>query len=471
MPGRLFLKIFLALWLAIGGIVYMVDQVANALFQVELAKSPDLSVGYRAELATKLVAVILQHDGLTETRRMFLEWSGRRPLPVLVVDEETGTDILGRAVPSLALAQAQQLLKDEGPSYAVQRVSDKAGRAFVLFVPLALLPASPPTQHVYQTPGSSRIQFVAMTLVSFMFAFGLAWYLFRPIRHLHEASQRFASGELKTRVAPLLGRRSDELADLGRDFDEMAARLQTTIDGKSRLLHDVSHELRSPLTRLQVAVEMARQSPEKTGRMLDRIDHEVGRLDKILGDTLALSRLESDPASLSEDYVNLIELLEDIVDDVRFEATQAGKTIRLVATGDILVAGRAELLRSAFENVVRNGVLHTPPGSVVTIDVSGRKVKSANADDKDGNWVTLRVCDSGTGVPADELEAIFEPFYRGRGKDNQSGHGLGLSIVRRAIEAHGGKVHADNTPAGGLCVVFTLPVVSLDASTMQASAA
>lgn len=463
LPGRLFLKIFLALWLAIGGLVYTVDYVVNALFQAEMQKSPDLSTGYRAELATMLVAVILQHDGLADTRQLFLEWSGRRPLPVLVVDEERGSDILGRMVPLPALAQAKEMLAGVTPSNAVHRVTDHDGRAHVLFVPLALLPATPPTQHVYQTPNSSRIEFLAMTLASFLFALGLAWYLLRPIRHLHEASQRFAGGELQIRVAPLLGRRSDELADLAHDFDEMAARLQATIDGKTRLLHDVSHELRSPLTRMQVALEMARQSPEKTGRMLDRIEHEVGRLDRILGETLALSRLEADPAELGDDCVNLVELLEDVVADTRFEATQQGKTIELKAGGDIIVAGRPELLRSAFENVVRNGVLHTPAGATVTIELC-KAAPTQRGKRGEQKWVTLCVCDSGGGVPADELETIFEPFYRGRGVDNPGGHGLGLSIVRRAIEAHGGKVSAGEAPAGGLCVIFRLPVLQIESA-------
>jgi len=454
LPGRLFIKIFLALWLAIGSIVYVVDHAVNARFQAELKKSPDLSVGYRAELATMLVAANLQHGGLADTRQLFLEWTGKRPLPVMVVDEQSGVDILKRKVPPLAFAQALELLSSAAPSNAVQRIVDRDGRAHVLFVPLTMLPATPPTQHVYRTPDSSYIELFAMTLASFLFAFGLAWYLYRPIRHLHEASQRFAAGALETRVTPLLGGRSDEITDLGHDFDEMAARLQATIDGKTRLLHDVSHELRSPLTRMQVALEMARQSPEKTGRMLERIEHEVERLDRILGETLALSRLETDPASVAGDCVNLVELLEDIVADARFEATQQGKTIQLGASGDILVAGRAELLRSAFENVVRNSVLHTSAGATVTIDI-------VVPEEEYAEWVSLRVCDSGAGVPADELEIIFEPFYRGRSASKESGHGLGLSIVRRAIEAHGGKVMAENLATGGLCVVFTLPVIRL----------
>lgn len=460
-PGRLFLKIFLALWLAIGAIVYLTDRATNAMFQAELARSPELSIGYRAELATNLVAAHVQLEGITKTRKWFLEWSGRRPLPVLVVDEGTGQDILGRPVPADGLAQARSLIDGGGASSAVQRVVAPDGLNHLLFVPLALLPATPPTQHVYKTPDASYIEIVAMTLASFLFALGLAWYLFRPIRHLHEASQRFATGDLSTRVAPLLGRRSDELVDLGRDFDEMAAHLQSTIDGKTRLLHDVSHELRSPLTRIQVALGIARQSADKTPRMLDRIEQEISRLDRLLEETLALSRLASGTAGASGiEYVDVVDLLKNIAADASFEATQQGKTVEQRASGTILVAGRRNLLRSAIENVVRNALLHTPPGTRVTIDLSTALRKR----------ISLRICDSGPGVDVHELATIFEPFYRGSNSEQRGGYGLGLSIVRRAIEAHGGEVRADNLPKGGLCVEISLPVADSEASSMQADA-
>jgi two-component system OmpR family sensor kinase len=319
------------------------------------------------------------------------------------------------------------------------------------------LPATPPTQHVYRYPDSSGIEFLAMTLASLLFAAGLAWYLHRPIRHLHEANQRFAAGDLGTRVSPLVGARNDEIADLARDFDHMAERLETTVNDKTRLLHVVSHELRSPLTRMQVALELARKAPEKTERMLDRIGYEIARLDTILGETLALSRLESQTEVPVDDCINLVELLEDIVNDTRFEAEQSGRTIDLDASGEILITGRGELLRSAIENVIRNGMRHTPEGSRTSIKVTEPR----------NNWVAIRICDDGPGVPDDELEAIFEPFFRGRRTRSDSGHGLGLSIVRRAIEVHGGKVHADNDPAGGLCVVLQLPVATLENAPLQ----
>jgi two-component system OmpR family sensor kinase len=455
--SRLFWKIFVSLWLAIGGIALGVDFVVDALFQAELKESPNLSIGYRAELATTLVAVTLQHTGLDATREMVQQWAGKRHLPVMVVEEETGQDFLQRPVPSLAFLQALKVLESKPEELAVRRVTALNGNNFVLFVPLSLLPATPPTQHVYRYPDSSGVEFLSMTLASLLFAAGLAWYLHRPIRHLHEANQRFAAGDLGTRVSPLVGARNDEIADLARDFDHMAERLETTVNDKTRLLHVVSHELRSPLTRMQVALELARKAPEKTERMLDRIGYEIARLDTILGETLALSRLESQTEAPVDDCINLVELLEDIVNDTRFEAEQSGRTIDLDASGEILITGRGELLRSAIENVIRNGMRHTPEGSKTSIKVT----ESGN------NWVAIRICDDGPGVPDDELEAIFEPFFRGRRTRSDSGHGLGLSIVRRAIEVHGGKVHADNDPTGGLCVVLQLPVATLENAPLQ----
>jgi two-component system OmpR family sensor kinase len=375
----------------------------------------------------------------------------------LVVGKESGEDFLQRPVPPLALVQALSVLESRPEELAVRRVTALEGSDFVLFVPLALLPAAPPQQHVYRYPDSDGVEFLAMTLASLLFAAGLALYLHRPIRHLHEANRRFAAGDLGTRVSPLVGARNDEIADLARDFDHMAERLQTTVNDKTRLLHVVSHELRSPLTRMQVALELARKTPENTDRMLDRIGHEIARLDKILGETLALSRLESQTDTPGDDCINLVELLEDIVSDTRFEAEQSGRKIDLVARGEILITGRGELLRSAIENVIRNGMRHTPEGSRTSIKVAEPR----------NNWVAISICDNGSGVPSDELEAIFEPFFRGRRTRSDSGHGLGLSIVRRAIEVHGGRVYADNDPAGGLCVTLHLPVATLENATSQ----
>jgi two-component system OmpR family sensor kinase len=450
-PSRLFWKIFVSLWLAIAAISLCVDWAVNQLFQAELRQSPDLSIGFRAELATSLVASSLRHGGIEEARQLFADWAGRRDLPVLVTDE-AGKDILGRPVPPAAREQARRLLTDQIEDLAVRQVVTPDGTDYLLFVPLQLLPATAPQLHVYHYADSARVQAVAMALVSFLFAVGLAWYLYRPIRILHDANRRFAGGDLTTRVSPAIGCRRDEIADLGRDFDDMAGRLQGVIEEKTRLLHDVSHELRSPLARMQIALELVRQQPAKVDEMFERITYEIDRLDKMLGETLTLSRLQSDQPVTDEECVNLGELLAEIVGDARFEARGSGARVELSVAGEFLVAGRSELLRSAFENVIRNGILHTPKAATVCIGVV-----AAGA-----GIVSVKVCDGGKGVAEDELPFLFEPFFRGRGAGKASGYGLGLSIVRHAIELHGGRVSATNDAEGGLCVILQLPVIRLD---------
>lgn len=451
LPSRLFWKIFLSLWLAIAAITYCVDFVVDAMFQSELRQSPELSIGFRAELATTLVATTLRHADTEGARQLLMEWSGKRELPVLVVDAQ-GRDILERPVPVAAFTQAKAMLAKNPTARSVQQVATPNGEDLTLFVPLMMLPAVAPHQHVYRYAESSSVEVMAMALVSLLFAAGFTWYLYRPIRHLHLANRRFAAGDLDTRVGGLIGRRRDEIADLGRDFDDMASRLQSTIEEKTRLLHDVSHELRSPLARMQIALELARQSPTKTGEMLDRIAYEIERLDKTLGETLTLSRLKSVAALPDEECFDLVELLAEIADDARFETGKSGRKIDLQAAGDILIAGRSELLRSAVENVIRNAILHTPEGSAVSITLGVAEP----------GQVTVSVADGGPGVPDDELESLFEPFFRGRRGDKTRGYGLGLSIARHAIEAHGGQMGAKNMEGGGLCISMHLPITTLE---------
>jgi two-component system OmpR family sensor kinase len=243
-----------------------------------------------------------------------------------------------------------------------------------------------------------------------------------------------------------MGGRRDEIADLGRDFDDMAARLQVLVGTQRRLFADVSHELRSPLARLQVAVAIARQQPDKTAAALERIEGETRRLDNLVGEVLTLSQLETGVAGAGEEYLDVVGLLEEVVENARFEAEAAGRRVELHAQGEMVVNGRAELLRRAFENVIRNAVRYTGPGTAVEVTASR---------DTAGGLVAVTICDRGPGVPETDIEAIFQPFFRA-GEGGREGHGLGLSIARRAVEAHAGRIRASSRPGGGLCVEITL---------------
>jgi len=275
----------------------------------------------------------------------------------------------------------------------------------------------------------------------------LAWYLARPIRSLRWAFDAAAGGRLETRVRPLMGRRRDEIADLGRDFDRMAQQLQKLVTAQRRLLHDVSHELRSPLARLQAAIGLVRQSPQKLDASLERIEREATRLSELVGEVLTLARLESvNPAA---EPVELADVVASVAEDARFEAQAAGRDVSFHGVGGAIVRGRAELLHRAVENVVRNAVKYTAPGS--TVDIAMRlEVNPPRA--------VVSVTDRGPGIAPEELGRIFEPFYRG-GSDagGAQGFGLGLAIAQRAIEAHGGQIRAANVEGGGLRMEISLP--------------
>ena len=289
-------------------------------------------------------------------------------------------------------------------------------------------------------------------LASLAFAALLAWYVSKPIRSLREAFDAAAKGQLDARVGDTMGRRRDELADLGRAFDRTAARLKALVEGQRRLLHDVSHELRSPLARLQAAVGLARQQPEDLGASMDRIEREAARMDKLIDELLTLSRVETGMTSVMDDGVELAELLREVVEDAVFEQN-AGTTpvsfeTDVALPDDVGIRGNAEMLHRAVENVVRNAVRHTRPGG---------RIRIACRRDAARGEIELTIADEGPGVPEAELESIFAPFFRGASAGGTRGHGLGLAIARRVIEAHGGRIRAANSPAGGLVVTLRLP--------------
>jgi two-component system OmpR family sensor kinase len=279
----------------------------------------------------------------------------------------------------------------------------------------------------------------------------LAWYLARPIRNLRWAFDAVARGQLDTRVTPLMGTRRDEIADLGREFDRMSQQLQNLIAGQQRLLHDVSHELRSPLARLQAAIGLARQSPEKLEATLDRIEREAARLDRLLGEVLTLARLETATGVQPRETVDFGEIVAAAVEDARFEAEASGRKVAFAGQVEATLQGKPELLHRAVENVVRNAIKFAPAGS--EIDVAMQRLDAPVR-------VQLVVRDRGPGVREAHLSRIFEPFFRGELPADGNGYGLGLAIARRAIEAHGGSIRARNVHDGGLAVEIELPLAA-----------
>ena len=284
----------------------------------------------------------------------------------------------------------------------------------------------------------------------------LAWSMTSPVARLRKAAQSLAAGDLTARTgAPLRGRR-DELAELMRDFDRMAERIEGLVESQSRLLKDVSHELRSPLARLSVALGLAQQKagPEVEGS-LQRIELEADRLNQLIQRLLTIARLESGTDGIRKTKLSLRELVEHVARDAEYETPGRGCKVSAEGADDFLVEGDPELLRSAIENVVRNATRYTAEGTVVEIRLD-RQVSEKGAE------VVIRVLDSGPGVPNQDLEKIFQPFYRLDDARNRptGGAGLGLSIADRAVRLHGGRLRASNRPEGGLEVEIRIPAVA-----------
>jgi two-component system sensor histidine kinase CpxA len=278
--------------------------------------------------------------------------------------------------------------------------------------------------------------------------YALAVYLARPLKNLRVAVERFGRGDLETRTGST---RRDEIGDLARAFDRMAERIGALMAAQKRLLQDVSHELRSPLARLQLTVRLARSSGARAAS-LDRVKKEVDRLTSLVGELIQVTAAEDDPRSLDRDEIRLDELIEELVTDVALEAEARGCQIGFTENDAVLVLGDRELLRRAVENVLRNAIRHAPDGTA--IQIHSRRHEGT---------VAIAVRDFGSGVPDESLTRIFEPFYRVEDDRSRSGGGvgLGLAITRRAIALHGGVVSASNANPG-LVVTIELPAATGD---------
>ncbi|HET9321513.1 MAG TPA: ATP-binding protein [Bryobacteraceae bacterium] len=272
----------------------------------------------------------------------------------------------------------------------------------------------------------------------------LARYLTAPLRDLQVALERFGKDDFSARTRSA---RRDELGRLARTFDQMAEHIQNLVAAERRLLLDISHELRSPLARLGVAIELAR-SGENRDAALDRIQKESDRLNALVGELLQATRAEVEPNALRAQPVRLDDLLAAIVGDCSIEASARGSCLKVEAPGPVTVSGDPELLRRAAENVIRNAIRYAPPQTAVEVSLV-----------RNGAEARIQVRDYGPGVPEEALARIFDPFYRVHGDRNRDtgGAGLGLAIARRAVELHKGKLLARNAHPG-LLVEIDLPL-------------
>ena len=376
----------------------------------------------------------------------------------MLLDGE-GHDVAGRivrppvaTVAARALASGEMEMEVDGQTALKARaVATGEGRHYVLVaaLPVGLL------RVLHDGPWAQALRLFAVLVTAALACYGLARYVTRPLAVLRSTTRALAGGDLSVRVGATLGRASDEFGELARDFDRMAERLDNLVTAERRLLRDISHELRSPLARLNVALGLARQRASGETGPLDRIEREAERLNVLIGQLLMLARLESGTTAPAVTTVDLAGIVREVVEDADFEAHSRGRHVRLTETCADSVLGDAELLRSAVENVVRNAVRHAPEASTVEVGMH-REIR------REGGRVSIAVRDHGGGVPDAALPYLFQPFYRvgdARTRD-AGGVGLGLTIVDRTVRLHGGTVRAANAPGGGLVVELTLPALA-----------
>jgi two-component system sensor histidine kinase CpxA len=439
MTSRLFWKLFLALWLSIVGFA-VISAVTNAyLAQQSVPEEPgerfnrDFGV-----LAEKLGAAL--HTQGPEAARKILRNLPRQVREHVYLLDDQGQELLGRDF-------ILQRLDRHRSQHHSRELRDGSGRAYRL----VLLRRPPPGPLL--APGFRGIvhRLLVAALVAALVSYLLARQLSAPLERLGEASRRLASGDLSTRIGAPLTRRKDEFGRLAGDIDEMAARLEEMQAANRRLLRDVSHELRSPLARLRVALEIARNRDSSAVRgELNRIELESERLEVLVDEVLDLLRETSGTGPFKRERFDLQELLSDLQNVVNYEAPEGSPGLILQAEQGLFIEADRELLWRALENLIRNALLHT--------DARAGVVLSARPEPERGG-VEIRVADRGPGLAAQHLEKIFEPFYRVQEARDRAtgGHGLGLAIAAAAVRRHQGEITARNRDGGGLELVVWLP--------------
>src|SRR5882757_8592910 len=293
---------------------------------------------------------------------------------------------------------------------------------------------------------------ISLIFLMTLLCFALAYHIASPIHSIQSTARRVAQGDLKARVPASVSRRFDELSALAKDFDSMVGRLDVLIQTQKNLLNSVSHELRSPLARINLSLALLKKrSTPESDDIFQRLDRDVARIDLLMGQLLTLSRLEAGLSSGEREDVDLVQLMEEVAADCNFEAQASGKSVTLYSSGSVIL-GHADphALRSACENVIRNAVRFTQLGTNVEVDL---EIDRSAAEP----LALLSVRDHGPGVPEDSLQAIFQPFVR-INTEATGGNGLGLAIAFEAIRLHRGRISATNLLPTRLEINIRLPV-------------
>jgi two-component system, OmpR family, sensor kinase len=416
---RLFWKFFLTIWVTMTACVAIVVVTLAALqivpFSSELQQA-------RQSFVVGVASQILKVEGREAAERFALQSAtAATPVAIDITQVESGADCASR------------------PTSSGRYV---ASGADCFFIDTRAEPLS-----LFSLVWPRVVPWLTALVAAAIAAFWLARYLVRPVDEIRHGLSALARGRFEVRIGREIAGRRDEVAALAHDFNTSAARLEEFQNLQQRLFHDVSHELRSPLSRLQAAMGVLQQNPGKLHSMMERMLREIERIDGLVGEILTFARLADRNATvLTVQTLDVIDLLTDIVDDATFEGHARRITVNYEGVRTFVAPVNGELIYRGLENVIRNAVKYASEGSAVT-------VRSSVADD----LLSITVADTGPGVPTDKLEGIFQPFSRGDNADSQEGYGLGLAIAKQAVERHGGHICAMNSASGGFVVEISVP--------------
>ena len=471
----LFWKIFLSFW------VFMVlFGICSVLISTQLRQTATRSTHIPVpKIIRRIHKLIMQDSSHEELRESLIELQNRIQADVVYILDSKDKDLLNRQL-STILQQALQkneasplnfsppfqkpvpfqgsppmrlreIPPSPGPAIIIKKLQTASGANYTLLIDNR----TSRDNWFFWRSLSIGARIAIASLLSGIICFFLARYLTAPLLKLRTATHRIALGHFNDPMDTRIAERKDEIGDLGRDFESMAKRIDITLQSQQRLLRDVSHELRSPLARLQIALGLAHQrSNGLVEPGLQRIEQEAERLNELVSKSLSLARLSSLMSIPEKTKINLVELLTDVITNTEYEAQNKQCQIELTAMESCYIEGNWDLLHSAIENILRNAIHYTRTGTHIETSITQSFNTSVSIS-------KISIRDHGRGVPEADLNELFKPFFRvDEARTQQSGgHGIGLAIAERAIHLHNGTISVANASGGGLEFTLQIPLV------------
>jgi signal transduction histidine kinase len=423
--GRVFWQFFLAIWLTILGAIAIIV-VTNSWLKVLPPKAEGME--FHERMALDVISDMIKRGAIDSAKDYIVTLSGlRHPTKMAMTQLAPKRD-----------AEDCRVFRER---YR-QQFDPTTGRCYAISV----MDAPPTLLQVYLPPLLPPLAALLMSTIS---AFLVARYLVRPVMTVRAGLNALANGNFAIRIGSTFRWWRDEITALGHDFDATADKLEQLQASQRRLFHDVSHELRSPLSRMQAAFGLLKQNPTKLPVLMPRMEREIERIDGLVEEILTLARMGSPAAqNVQLQSLDVIDLLTAVIDDATFEAQSRDITIAYSGIGSFVSHVSGELLYRAFENVLRNAVKYSNWRSTITVETAQPV----------GDNLSIVICNDGVFVSPDDVPKMFEPFTRLLENETKIGHGLGLSITRHAMEFHGGRVSAESRPGGGLTVTMIMPL-------------